>query len=507
MKRSISRQMAAMFIGLMAIVLVVNLLINNFFLENYYVLKLQRTLLVTYTLIDTHISEDGEVDEEYFVTEFAEVCNSNNINVVVLDESNQGILRTQGSDSIREKSISVMKGRLQGYYMGFDTDDAKILKQTDHYTIQKKMDAMLDMDFLEIWGTLTCGYHFIMRIPMESIRANARISNEFMMYISLTVILLSIFLITWLSRKIARPIRELTDLSKRMAALDFDAKYTSGGENEIGQLGEHFNQMSETLEKTISQLKSANNELQKDIEQKIRIDEMRKEFLSNVSHELKTPLALIQGYAEGLKECINDDAESREFYCDVIMDEAGKMNVLVKKLLTLNQLEFGNEQVSLERFDIVPLIHGKIQSTQILAQQKEAAILYDGSDTLPVWGDEFKVEEVLTNYLSNALNHVEGDKLICISAKVKDGKTRISVFNTGQPIPEADLDQIWVKFYKVDKARTREYGGSGVGLSIVKAIMDSFHQNYGVENREDGVEFWFELECADQETIEEAIEE
>ena len=292
-----------------------------------------------------------------------------------------------------------------------------------------------------------------------------------------------------------------------MAALDFDAKYTSGGENEIGQLGEHFNQMSETLEKTISQLKSANNELQKDIEQKIRIDEMRKEFLSNVSHELKTPLALIQGYAEGLKECINDDAESREFYCDVIMDEAGKMNVLVKKLLTLNQLEFGNEQVSLERFDIVPLIHGKIQSTQILAQQKEAAILYDGSDILPVWGDEFKVEEVLTNYLSNALNHVEGDKLICISAKVKDGKTRISVFNTGQPIPEADLDQIWVKFYKVDKARTREYGGSGVGLSIVKAIMDSFHQNYGVENREDGVEFWFELECADQETIEEAIEE
>ena len=115
MKRSISRQMAAMFIGLMAIVLVVNLLINNFFLENYYVLKLQRTLLDTYTLIDTHISEDGEVDEEYFVTEFAEVCNSNNINVVVLDESNQGILRTQGSDSIREKSISVMKGRLQGY--------------------------------------------------------------------------------------------------------------------------------------------------------------------------------------------------------------------------------------------------------------------------------------------------------------------------------------------------------------------------------------------------------
>ena len=116
-----------------------------------------------------------------------------------------------------------------------------------------------------------------------------------------------------------------------MADLDFDAKYTSGGQNEIGQLGEHFNQMSETLERTISELKTANNQLQNDIEEKIQIDEMRKEFLSNVSHELKTPIALIQGYAEGLKECINDDAESRDFYCEVIMDEAAKMNNMVKK--------------------------------------------------------------------------------------------------------------------------------------------------------------------------------
>ena len=174
---------------------------------------------------------------------------------------------------------------------------------------------------------------------------------------------------------------------------------------------------------------------------------------------------------------------------------------MVQKLLTLNQLEFGNDQVTMERFDIVPLIRGKIQSVQILAQQKEADILYEGPESLHVWGDEFKVEEVLTNYVSNALNHVDGPRRIKISAEVKEGKTRISVYNTGSSIPEEDIDKIWVKFYKVDKARTRAYGGSGVGLSIVKAIMDSFHQAYGVQNCPDGVEFWFELECGDGEHI------
>ncbi|MDD6744220.1 MAG: HAMP domain-containing sensor histidine kinase, partial [Roseburia porci] len=218
------------------------------------------------------------------------------------------------------------------------------------------------------------------------------------------------------------------------------------------------------------------------------------EFLSNVSHELKTPLALIQGYAEGLQECINDDPESRNFYCDVIMDETDKMNKMVKKLLTLNQLEFGNEAVEMDRFDITELIQGVMNASSILAAQQEISINFYQDGPVYVWGDEFKVEEVITNYLSNAINHAEGEKRIDIRYTWLEQKVRVSVFNTGKPIPEEDIDKIWIKFYKVDKARTREYGGSGIGLSIVKAIMDSFHQQCGVINHEDGVEFWMELE-------------
>ena len=211
---------------------------------------------------------------------------------------------------------------------------------------------------------------------------------------------------------------------------------------------------------------------------------------------MKTPIALIQGYAEGLKEGISEDPESRAFYCDVIIDEATKMNKLVKNLLTLNQLEVGEEEVSLERFDVMELIRGIVQSCDILVQQKGADVRMNDGEAVYVWADEWKVEQVFRNYFSNALNHLEGDKVIDIRVVVNEetATARISVFNTGKQIPEEDIDQIWNKFYKVDKARTREYGGNGIGLSIVKAIMESLKKGYGVKNYNNGVEFWFELD-------------
>ena len=148
----------------------------------------------------------------------------------------------------------------------------------------------------------------------------------------------------------------------------------------------------------------------------------------------------------------------------------------------------------MERFNITELICGVVNSSKILLEQKEIRVDFNSLEEAYVWADEFKVEEVISNYLSNAINHAEGEKIIRIFYTKLEDRLRISVFNTGKPIPEEDIDQIWVKFYKVDKARTREYGGSGIGLSIVKAIMDSFHQKCGVINHEDGVEFWLELE-------------
>ena len=487
-KGSLTRELVIILVGLVAGTIILCWFINTTFLEKYYMLHKQDTLIDGYDVIN-YASETGELNSSGFDVTFDNLCANGNIAVMIIS-SDRTIVRS----SVNDNQVILME--FMNILFGSDGSQTEILKKADNYVIQKQTDTRLSSEYMVLYGTLSNGNLILMRTAVESIRESAKISNRFLIYVGMLAIVISAVVTVFVSRRITTPILALTDISKRMTELDFNAKYTPNAhrQNEIDELGEHFNRLSCTLEKTISELKSANNELQQDIEKKTEIDEMRKEFLSNVSHELKTPLALIQGYAEGLQECINDDAESRDFYCEVIMDEADKMNQMVKKLLTLNQLEFGNEVVPMERFDLTELIHGIVNSSSILLEQNGITVTFEENEPMDAWGDEFKVEEVVTNYLSNAIHHAESDKQIRIWYTRKDKVVRVSVFNTGKQIPEEDLDNVWIKFYKVDKARTREYGGSGIGLSIVKAIMESFHRECGVINHEDGVEFWFELD-------------
>ena len=490
MNMSLRRQLMVCFMGLMAMMFLANYLVNTFFLESYYYMRKKEVLVGAYDILNEAPGSSTASDSER-MEELTNICLANGVSLLVIDQDNYVRLRTiwTGDDQIR-----LMRARLNGYQMGIDVDDVKVLQHTDDYTIQRRYDEEAGQEFLEMWGVLDSGYSFLMRFSVEGVAEDVRVSNEFVKYICLAGMALAAVIIWLISRHVTQPLHELTELSKRMAELDFDAKYTSGGDNEIGVLGENFNRMSEKLERSISDLKSANNQLLKDIEQKDRLEQMRNEFLGNVSHELKTPIALIQGYAEGLKEGVNDDPESREFYCDVIMDEASKMNHMVRNLLDLNQLEFGDEKIQFERFDLTELVKGVLQSMELFAEQKQAKVSFRQTEPLYVWGDEYKIEQVVRNYVSNAFNHLAGDMVVEVKIEVKDGIARTTVFNTGKPIPEEDISHIWEKFYKVDKAHTREYGGNGIGLSIVKAIMESLHRKYGVENYDNGVAFWFELE-------------
>lgn len=395
------------------------------------------------------------------------------------------------AQNVKEKTSAYVMALVSGT---MEVDGRELIRGREKYQVYKVYDERIGSYNLELFGQTDSGCYVYISTNYQSMRENVRISNRFLAYIGMSFILLGAVFIFVIGNSFTRPILRMTEIATRMSQLDFEAKYPVATEDEIGMLGKSINTLSEQLEETISELKAANNELQKDIEHKIQIDEMRKDFLSNVSHELKTPIALIQGYAEGLHDNINDDSESREFYCDVIMDEADKMNKMVKKLLTLNQIEFGKNQVSFERFDIVQVLQSVIQSATLLAEQKGAVIYMEESTPVYVWADEYMVEEIVTNYVSNAIHHVDGEKKITVSLEDREKVIRIRVFNTGQCIPEEELDKIWIKFYKVDKARTRAYGGSGIGLSIVKAIVESMNQQCGVVNREDGVEFWFELD-------------
>lgn len=481
--------MLSLFIGMLGFILVAVFIANGNFLEKYYIHNKEQVLTQIYTTLDTLLSEDEQIDSEKLNEALGPIAEKSNVALIVTDVSGQARIRMR-TDIENEE----LKVRLIGYRMNINQKNSELLSRGNNYELWKAKDHVNQAEYLELWGTFSNGDLFLIRSPLESIRESVGITNRFLGYIGICVLAVSMVIVWFFSKRITQPILELTDISQRMANLDFDAKYTGKCANEIAVLGANFNKVSEKLEQTISELKSANNELQKDIEKKEKLEQMRTEFLGNVSHELKTPIALIQGYAEGLKEGVSDDPESRAFYCDVIMDEANKMNQMVRNLLTLNQLEFGDEEVTFERFDVVQLVKGVLQSCEILIQQKGVNVNCVMAESVSVWGDEFKTEQVIRNYISNALNHVAGENIIEIKIVEREKTVRVSVFNSGHPIPEEDIPHIWEKFYKVDKAHTREYGGNGIGLSIVKAIMESFHQEYGVKNYENGVEFYMELD-------------
>ncbi len=487
--------MTVIFVGLLVFILGAVFIVNTGFLGQYYLSHKVQDLMDTYDAVDVVLAQ-GSLSEQS--TEILYEAEKSNIDMAIVNSNAETLLST-------EKDGSQLFLQLFRNLYGRNDTPGTILEQTDDYVLCRAANPDNSMDYIEMWGKFSDGSFFMMRSPLESIRESAALANQFLIYLGLTGIILGGVLVWLFARRITRPIMELAKLSERMANLNFDEKYTSGGSNEIGILGENFNKMSRQLEQTISELKTANNQLQQDIEQKEKIENMRNEFLGNVSHELKTPIALIQGYAEGLKEGVNDDPESRGFYCDVIMDEAGKMNRMVKNLLTLNQLEFGSDEVEFERFDVVSLVKGVISSCEILIQQAGTEVDFVSDETAYAWADEFKTEQVVRNYLTNAIHHVENEKRIEVRV-IKDGdKVRVTVFNSGKPIPEEDVPKLWDKFYKVDKAHTREYGGNGIGLSIVKAIMESFHQKYGVKNFDNGVEFWFELDAGNSGNGENAL--
>lgn len=467
-------------------------LTNSAYLGRYYLWNKENAIYNAYLQFD-NAADAGVLNTDEFDIIWERICSKYNINVIILDADSRTV-KCSGNDP------EFLVHQLMDCFFNRESiekkQDLKIIKEENNYTVQIVEDPRMGTDFVEMWGVLNNGNLFLIRSPMESIQESVRISNRFLLYSGILVIVLGSLILDVMARRISRPILRLANISEKMTHLDFDVKYDGSGAAEVEILGKNINELSETLESTISELKTANNELQRDIEKKEKIDEMRREFLSNVSHELKTPIALIQGYAEGLKEGINDDPESREFYCDVIMDEASKMNIMVKKLLTLNQLEAGNETVTMERFDLVMLIKNYLHSADILIRQSEAKVRLSSEEKVYVWADEFKVEEVFMNYFTNALHHLSGDKIVDVKIAEQEETVRLSVFNTGDPVPEESLSHLWEKFYKVDKARCREYGGSGIGLSIVKAVMDSLHQRYGVINYDNGVEFWIELEKA-----------
>ena len=479
--------MAALVTAVVALICV----FNSTYFETYYINDRVDLLKSSYNEVK-EVYLDEEYTRDRVVEKIMQISNLHNINTYFVDSKWNIIYSSHNDMKAALRRIQEMIFKEEEHNELFA--DKVIIEENEAFTIIKSNDKNRNFSYIEIYGVLEDGSQILMQITLDSIQENVKIFNKFVQIVGIVMILLSIAIVYFIAAGFTKPVKELSTVAEKMSHMDFSVKYLGADNSEIGLLGQSINILSDKLEQNISELKAANVELQKDIEIKNRNEEMRKEFVSNVSHELKTPLALVQGYAEGLKEGIMDDPESMEYYCDVIIDETIKMNNMVKKLLTLNQIEYGKEPVNVERIQVDEFIRAILKAYTLKISKKEISLHFKTEGEFYVWFDMMQLEEVFVNLLSNAINHCDGEKVIDVNITKIDKYIRISVFNTGKNIPAEDLERIWEKFYKVDKARTREYGGNGIGLSIVKAILDNFEAPFGVENKEEGVEFWFMIE-------------
>ena len=471
-----------------AIIVLCLVAINSIVLESFYLHSKTQTVRKVYSKINDYYNKNGSYGN--IEEELQRIAFNNNFDIFIETDQNVIVFSTNRDfysilNMITDTRLDLTEPQNNTIY-----SDSKM-------KIERINDTDNSISYILLSGRLDNGYSLYISIPVVPIEESVDISNQALIIIGLIILLISAFIASYISKKFTSPIVELNDITNKMAKLDFSKKYKiADTDDEINELGKNINTMSDKLETTIKQLRENNLELEKDIEEKSKIDEMRKQFISDVSHELKTPIALIQGYSEGLVENVNTDDESRKFYAEVILDESNKMDTLVKQLLELMKLEYGKREFNNENFNIVELINEVIRKCNVMIEEKNIKIEFDSSKQVIVNADDFYIEQVVTNYFTNAIKHTiekNGEKKIQIKIEQNKDKVRVSVFNTGNNIPEEHLNKIWGRFYKEDSSRNRNDGGTGIGLALVKAIMNNYKNKYGAINKENGVEFYFEL--------------
>ncbi len=342
------------------------------------------------------------------------------------------------------------------------------------------------------------GYTVEVLVQKTLIEHSANIAGEFVMIILGIGLIIALIWSVLFARNFARPISDMNKIAVKMAKLDFSKKLLVESDDEIGQLACSINELSVSLDSALSELNAKNARLQDEIDLERRMDSMRKGFVANVSHELKTPISIIKGYAEALDGKLAENSEKRKKYCSIIQNETDRMNRMVLELLELSRLE-GGLMPEYEVFDIAAFVEQTADVFADSAAKKQINIFVQAPSAAMVRADRGLMSNALQNLISNAISHADiGGKIhIGVTKSPNDNdKIRISVFNSGSSVNPEDMEKIWVSFWRADKAHNRSEGRFGLGLSIVKAIMVAHSNSFGVYNISDGVCFWIELDKA-----------
>lgn len=324
------------------------------------------------------------------------------------------------------------------------------------------------------------------------------VMKHFYKYVFVGVLIFILILSLLYSKMVARPLVKMNEVAGRMAALDFTKKCDVRSNDELGSLAHSLNALSDNLRSALQQSYATNEQLQQEIEKERKMEQFRKEFVANVSHELKTPLGIIKGFGEGLRDGVS--AQKHAHYVQVILDEVDKMDQMATEMVELARLEATGYALHKVYFDLRSAIDRVLDKFRQQLEEKELNVQLHLADRATVFADQKKIEQVLTNLLSNALRFTREKGAVTMQLSEQDGRAHVSIANEGERLTEDHLARIWERFYRTDSSRTRQTGGTGLGLSIVKTILDLHGSKYGVKNTETGVCFYFFLNiCSDRD--------
>lgn len=495
MKNSISKRIALITFGLISSVFLLTFLFQNIFFEEFYLSKKTESLILdvkrfqtmySYQIVNEQLLEDALITYE----------EKNNCRIAIFSLDGQlKYLSHYGSDIDDIQSLTDFCSELLSdkdlINEVLTTSKIKSTIFTNKYSNYKKIGVVAPMSLQSENDSLVISVSSVQPI-MEA----SSVIRSFYLYLFIGFLIVAIFLSRIYSKLISKPLINLNKVAKRMSLLDFEAKCDITSDDEIGSLANTLNFLSSNLENSLQSLKEKNEQLQRDIEKERNLENMRKDFVSSVSHDLRTPLGIISGYAEGLKDGIVSGKDAEE-YLKTIIDEATKMNLLLTNMLEISKLESDTINLNLESFNIVRLLQRMIKKFTLEFQNRDLSVEFDFPEYAYVKGDVLTLEQVVQNLLSNTLKYTPPGNTIYINVSEIDSTYLIAIENTGINIPDNELENIFAKFYRLDKSRDRTKNSYGLGLATVKRILTLHDSEFSISNTERGVLFKFTLKKQD----------
>ncbi|TFZ40781.1 sensor histidine kinase [Soehngenia longivitae] len=437
-------------------------LLQIVFMNSFYeTMKIREITKIGNNLVEMYKTED-------FQEELISLSFKQGIVINILDEYGNLIYPLDIFDIIKQPRLNEKL---------FNDFLSRLYLSNNNYVAYVVEDERLDESTI-IYGAILenddgSNYFLYINSMLQPVDSTTNILKNQLIMVTFIALILSLGLSLVISKKLSKPIEKITDLSKELALGNYDIEFDKGEYTEISNLANTLNIATKELSKS---------------------EELRRDFLANVTHDLKTPLTVIKSYGELIRDISGKDDVKREKNINIIIEETDKLSKLVDDLLELTKLQAGLSKLDLEVFDLSDLAENVADRFKYFVEEQGYRISIEKSGDTKVYADKMKIQQVIYNLINNAINYTLEDKLITIKIEEKNENVVLSVIDRGQGIDKDEINYIWERYYRSGKSHIREKSGSGIGLSMVKSIILAHNGEYGVESEiGKGSRFYFKL--------------